>query len=340
MKEKRQGYRISDARMESFGIATLLVILVHAKPYNWEAFPSALYKICEQGSIGVDIFLFLSGMGLFYAMKKCDSVKAFYKRRILRIIPSYFLIGGILYAVLVWRTSLTLSDYFLHMSTLYLWVEGISVTWYVSFILVLYLVYPLLYRVLEGQETRVSAKAMLLLTLLLAFLGCIFIFLSESYLTYEQVWARIPIFVLGAIWGRMEYDGKSYPVWSVWGCGVVFVLIRDLLLVFGDSTSDLYQVGVRVSYIFGTLFIVGIMPILVRTIFANPIGRLLGMIGEVSLEVYLFHSLWNQIFMTTQLYKTYNTPVSYVVWVVVPSIIIVMVGDRVKRAFKGQCLSW
>ena len=96
MKKVAESYRISDTRIESFGIATLLVILVHAKPYNWDAYPFVLYKICELGSIGVDIFLFLSGLGLFYAMKKCHSVKMFCKRRILRILPSYMLITGVL----------------------------------------------------------------------------------------------------------------------------------------------------------------------------------------------------------------------------------------------------
>ncbi len=47
MKKELGTYRISNTRMESFGIATLLVILVHAKSYNWDAYPSVLYKICE-----------------------------------------------------------------------------------------------------------------------------------------------------------------------------------------------------------------------------------------------------------------------------------------------------
>lgn len=46
------------------GVATILVILCHATKFNL-VMPSWLYTILGNGGAGVDIFLFLSGMGIF-----------------------------------------------------------------------------------------------------------------------------------------------------------------------------------------------------------------------------------------------------------------------------------
>lgn len=51
------------------------------------------------GSIGVEIFLFLSGMGLFFSMRKNENVLCFYKKRLKRLSVPYVLIGGIYWII-------------------------------------------------------------------------------------------------------------------------------------------------------------------------------------------------------------------------------------------------
>ena len=76
-------------RLESIqhlrGIAALLVVFVH--------FPTPLARFC--GSIGVDIFFFISGFIIFISIDKSgyyDKPFTFLKKRLLRIIPLYFLV--------------------------------------------------------------------------------------------------------------------------------------------------------------------------------------------------------------------------------------------------------
>ena len=76
-------------RLESIqhlrGIAALLVVFVH--------FPTPLARFC--GSIGVDIFFFISGFIIFISIDKSgyyDKPLTFLKKRLLRIIPLYYLI--------------------------------------------------------------------------------------------------------------------------------------------------------------------------------------------------------------------------------------------------------
>ena len=77
------------SRLESIqhlrGIAALLVVFVH--------FPTPLARFC--GSIGVDIFFFISGFIIFISIDKSgyyDKPFTFLKKRLLRIIPLYFLV--------------------------------------------------------------------------------------------------------------------------------------------------------------------------------------------------------------------------------------------------------
>ena len=79
-------------RLESIqhlrGIAALLVVFVH--------FPTPLARFC--GSIGVDIFFFISGFIIFISIDKSgyhNKPFTFLKKRLLRIIPLYFLVTAL-----------------------------------------------------------------------------------------------------------------------------------------------------------------------------------------------------------------------------------------------------
>lgn len=44
------------------------------------------------GSIGVEIFFFLSGMGMVFSYRRNSGIACFYGRRALRILPSYYIV--------------------------------------------------------------------------------------------------------------------------------------------------------------------------------------------------------------------------------------------------------
>lgn len=88
---------LSRQRTVIMGLAILSVIFFH---YTDDCMT---YKMYNEGFIkwywiyvkssGVDIFLFLSGLSLYYAMKKNSDIVRFYKRRLVRILIPYFLIA-------------------------------------------------------------------------------------------------------------------------------------------------------------------------------------------------------------------------------------------------------
>ena len=67
------------------GVAMIMVIVYHL--FCWVYNPIGIFNI---GYIGVDVFLFLSGLGLSYSYEK-NSIVHFYKNRIKRIYPIYLL---------------------------------------------------------------------------------------------------------------------------------------------------------------------------------------------------------------------------------------------------------
>ena len=84
---------LSDYRTELMGAAMLFVMLFHVGMDRHSTF-YALHRI---GNVGVDIFLLLSGIGLWYAWQKKPSLKHFYWRRFVRLYPAWLIMAMLFY---------------------------------------------------------------------------------------------------------------------------------------------------------------------------------------------------------------------------------------------------
>ena len=84
---------VSRYRGELMGAAILFIILFHIPLPRSDTF----FGLHRCGNIGVDMFLFLSGVGLWYSWVKNPSTSHFYKRRLLRIFPTWLVISSIYY---------------------------------------------------------------------------------------------------------------------------------------------------------------------------------------------------------------------------------------------------
>lgn len=61
--------KISKYRLELMGVATILIFVVHSYDRG-VVMPASIKTICALGSLGVDIFLLVSGLGLYYSLSK------------------------------------------------------------------------------------------------------------------------------------------------------------------------------------------------------------------------------------------------------------------------------
>lgn len=128
------------------GIAALWILFFHewqllsTEPGKLADFENYIKRI---GFCGVDIFLFLSGIGLVFAIGK-KSILSFYYRRLKRVyLP--FLIVGIIRAVTEKWTSEGFRDNVLCIS--FYKTNMYSFLWFVPAILTLYLLFPLYYKI-------------------------------------------------------------------------------------------------------------------------------------------------------------------------------------------------
>ena len=81
---------ISKYRKELMGLATLWIVLLHGTAW----FSSFLMgEIKASGYCGVDGFLFLSAVGLYFSWQNHpEDIRSFYCRRFIRIMPAYLII--------------------------------------------------------------------------------------------------------------------------------------------------------------------------------------------------------------------------------------------------------
>lgn len=198
------------------GVAMIMVILYHL----FNVVNSKCLAIFYPGFMGVDIFLFLSGYGLCFAFNKYD-LPIFYKRRILRIIPLFVLMAFIVTLIKVSTgQSANIWDWFCNLSTLsYYQCGGFFVDWYLSALLLFYLTFPLLYRLMKH---RMGGGRIILLTIAIV-LTLSSLFDIEWY--YETALGRLPFFMSGILCYITSKEKAIKSVCSIYGIALLIALI-------------------------------------------------------------------------------------------------------------------
>lgn len=139
---------ISAFRSQLMGVAAIWVLLFHSFVSHW-------------GWGGVDIFIFVSALGCYRSLSSDERFKVFYKKRLMRIFPTYFAILGCIHLCCYVLASIipesaekfvyphSLWDAICFYTTLGFWIpnEGAChYEWYVPTIIFFYFCMPFLYK--------------------------------------------------------------------------------------------------------------------------------------------------------------------------------------------------
>ena len=228
-------FAISEARNVIFGIATLWIGLFHSfeltlKPYTDNKFLIDAFKFFKgTGNVGVDMFLFLSGVGLFFSFTKDGKLLNFWKKRLMRVLPTALLIGIVFFSIryVEGRYQSGFPAYLKRISFTYFYFRGERVFWFISLILALYIVFPIFYKIIDkfrlwGMLGTVAA--VVALTFLCRAVA------PGFYSMWEIALCRVPSFVIGIWAGKFVKEKKEININWLWAFFAVFVVFMTLVI--------------------------------------------------------------------------------------------------------------
>ncbi|MCM1065633.1 MAG: acyltransferase [Eubacterium sp.] len=285
---------LSRYRGALMGFAALLIYLFHIWQPVFGSYPGKIPKIenfvTTIGFFGVDIFLFLSGIGITYSLEKSKNVLFFYYKKIKRIIIPFVLVG----ILNCWSEGWTSAQFWKNILCVSFYKTSIySCLWFVPAILTLYFFAPLYYRLF----TRASGKVRFTFCALVIWLLCT-LYVRDT-LRYDMFGFtnRIPIFLIGILAGwfiqnsDMVFDGLAWV-------GMALTFLLGIYLAYLTNYADMYILvptsncclpniflAVSTSFLF-----VGILSFLCGKRYCRPLGKglvgIFSFFGKFTLEFY------------------------------------------------------
>lgn len=277
---------ISRYRGELMGAAMLFVILFHVSLSRDDPF----YGLRRCGNVGVDMFLFLSGVGLWFAWTKQPSVRTFYRRRLLRILPTWLLVAGVFYGADYLgqrRFSTDIIDLIGDVTVNWdFWLHDELTFWYVPAIMMLYLFAPHYMRLITRHPVYRWLP-------LLMVVWCVMVQwvlpIHRAVGHIEIFWSRVPIFFIGINMGRSVKEQRTLEGSALWLLLLAFTMTFGTSVYLEQVRHGRFPLFVeRMLYIPFT--VTGVL--LLNYVFSRLpqcVNRFLRLVGALSLEVYLLH---------------------------------------------------
>jgi len=195
---------LSKYRTLLMGIAIMWVMFFHSHVYIGQIKFLELFKRLGYG--GVDIFILVSGFGVYFSIYKDNSILNFYKKRALRILPYYYPIVLIVTLIAIKMGMWDWNSLFYNLTMLGYWKNiglGKIYDWYIPALLFLYLLTPFYYKFFKINKTATTLGA----------IAAAYIFSYTMHDTYDYLYNltfRIPHYVIGFWLADFLIRNKEY----------------------------------------------------------------------------------------------------------------------------------
>lgn len=289
------------------GIAILGILLVHS---GAAGLGGIIGEVSSAGQKGVQIFLIISAMLIFKSLQKEHekdkgmSLKAWYIRRFIRLIPLYYIANIVVlvkdgFAQSYWSgthgmTIGTVISNFLFIHGLYpWWSNAININWYIGTLAIFILVSPLLYHLLDRIDKLVIFLAFSWLFNIICNHTIGMIDLGEDTYVWTAYWmnfsivAQLPVLVIGMIlyyilektdilFKIKQHLGNRKKSFCYAAIGVCLLWLSFMI----------HHGAVLVEYALVFAIIIFVSFIDKIYVIENPIFKIL---GRYSYGIYLFH---------------------------------------------------
>lgn len=202
------------------GIAIAMVFLYHLLYPEWlDPSFKIIGSLFSRAEIGVDLFFFLSAYGLCHSYSN-NRLSVFYKNRLKRLFPIYLVFWGVFSYFCNYSWSDALYRFLCQISG-FACIQKTNYEWYVPSLIVLYLFFPLLFKLID----YLYRKRQISLYVILFFFS-----IGIGTLIFQQVFRihfvkRFPVIILGIMSYLLERDKnekKLVGLYSLAGLGSFF----------------------------------------------------------------------------------------------------------------------
>ena len=291
---------ISKYRPEIYGIAALWIVFLHEIAFKGmgegisNIFLRLLIQLLREGDVGVDVFIFLSGVSLYFALEKKPTMGHFLLRRFDRVLIAVFIIYGTRWIIQAVYYQQDWHLVAMEFSLTQFWIIGRNDgTWYVSLLLPLYVLYPSIHGILFAKDRHswLASWTVVLIGLSVLLYSLVQYANPDYFSNVEGAFRRIPTFLLGCAFGRVVYEHRhgSPLLWgiSILSCVAYFYFKHSAALQSYAFWKLVYvPAGLGFSYVFA--FICHLFDISDVTLL-HQFNRFFRFLGRFSLELYLIH---------------------------------------------------
>lgn len=270
------------------GLAMIFVMLFHV----WMPKSNPMYGLVRCGNVGVDIFLFLSGIGLWYSWTNNPSLKHFFKRRYARVYPAWLIVACLFYIPNYLNTqgggySPDLPNLIANILIGWsFWRVDDLTFWFVPSIMMLYTFAPAYMNLIQRWPVyRWLAVAAVVLAVMVQYYPPVHSCVGHL----EIFFSRIPIFMIGINCGALVKERHNVDGNTIWLIALLFIMSLAMCVEFEQSWRGRFPLFIeRMVYI--PLTVTGIL-LLVQALRHTPqtVRRALAFMGTISLEMYLIH---------------------------------------------------
>lgn len=273
--------KISKNRTAIMGISMVLVVMFHSS-FEIHSIP-ILQAFKMSGDIGVDIFLLVSGIGIYFSLQKNSNYREYIVRRAVRILPACIVVEGlwfVLQDLVLGRGNIL--GFVKDITSISFWLDGKLTTWYLAVLMVLQAVTPLYLKLLKKYQRLDIISVVLFLGI-----GIVIRLVPELNQAMGHLLIailRVPAYVVGLSLGKIIYQKETLRFNKVL---VLLIALLVVIAVYGWFPIYIPWSFKYIAYLPLAIFCTMALANLSK-------NRFLAFMGTYSLAIYLLHEkiLW------------------------------------------------
>ncbi len=314
-------YLFSKYRTTLMGIAILGVIIGHSMIWldvEKSIFTAPFDIFCRL--VFTEGFLFLSGLGLYYAYTKNNNLPLFFQRRFSRLLIPFICISTPYFIYTNITENGSIFNYILDITSLSFWVRGnYCGMWYISLSVILYFLFLFYYKTIYNNtiNKHIGVTILCLLTILLNYI--IYCIYPHYYHLTAIAITKIPMFILGIYIGYYTTKQQSLTTRGV----LIYTAILCILIVttkvlkgYTPFIEPYYECFVRIFFM---SLIVYALNLTEQHAITRGIQSIFNWLGRYTLELYVIHLLLYDFilrYITANNITLHNYAIVAIVWLV------------------------